>query len=103
MLAQYPRTFVVHDFWWRGFFPLFTFLPIIAIVVGLIIWSRDSHRHHHRTPPPGWGPPQTPPAAPPVDPALSEARLRYARGEISREDYLRIATDLSGQPPPTAS
>ena len=99
------RLFRMHEFWWGGFFPLiFTFLPIIAIIVGILIWSRDSHRHHHpMSPPAGWGPPQAPPpSAPAVDPALNEARLRYARGEISRDDYLRIATDLSGQAPPTA-
>jgi uncharacterized membrane protein len=34
------------------------------------------------------------------DPALETARLRYARGESSREEYLRTVTDLGGPPPP---
>jgi uncharacterized membrane protein len=34
------------------------------------------------------------------DAALEIARARYARGELSREDYLRIAQDLGAQPPP---
>jgi uncharacterized membrane protein len=33
--------------------------------------------------------------------AISAAQLRYARGEISREKYVRISTDL-GAPPPAA-
>lgn len=39
-----------------------------------------------------------------VDQALAELRLRYARGEMSRDDYLRIASDLGAPvaPPPTA-
>ena len=107
MLAQFgPMRMVrLHEVWWGGFFPLLSLLPFIAIIVGLVIWSRGSHRHHHLgPPPPGWGPPPTPLAPPPaaVDPALNEARLRYARGEISRDDYLRIAGDLTGQPPPSA-
>ena len=39
-------------------------------------------------------------AAPPGDDgALSELRLRYARGEVSREEYLQAAADL-GSPAP---
>jgi putative membrane protein len=34
------------------------------------------------------------PAPPPPDPALAELRLRYARGDIDRDDYLLRATDL---------
>jgi uncharacterized membrane protein len=33
-----------------------------------------------------------------MDPALSEVRLRYARGEVSRDDFLRISADLTGTP-----
>ena len=51
-------------------------------------------------------------AAPPtrVDEALAAARMRYARGEIGREDFLRISEDLGGSaaatvemPPPLGS
>jgi hypothetical protein len=34
-----------------------------------------------------------------VDPALAALRLRYARGELSREEFLRTSADL-GAPPP---
>ena len=31
-----------------------------------------------------------------VDEALAAARMRYARGEIGREDFLRMSEDLGG-------
>lgn len=34
------------------------------------------------------------PAPPPLDPAAQELRMRYARGEISREEYLQRKIDL---------
>jgi putative membrane protein len=40
------------------------------------------------------------PAGPPVhDAALEQLRLRYARGEVSRTDYLQAVADLGGRPP----
>lgn len=35
------------------------------------------------------------------DAALEALRLRYARGEIDRDTYARIAADLGGAVPPT--
>lgn len=35
------------------------------------------------------------------DAALEALRLRYARGEIDRDAYARIAADLGGAVPPT--
>lgn len=42
--------------------------------------------------------PATPVAASPAraDPALDELRLRYARGEIGREEFLQRTGDLGG-------
>ncbi len=37
--------------------------------------------------------------APPPEKPLDIARRRYAAGEISREEFLRIQEDLSGQKP----
>jgi uncharacterized membrane protein len=39
------------------------------------------------------------PAAP--DPAVAELRLRYARGDLSQEDYRRAFDDLTGAATPT--
>jgi uncharacterized membrane protein len=33
------------------------------------------------------------------DAALEQARMRYARGELTRDDYTRVVTDLGGHPP----
>ena len=41
-----------------------------------------------------------PAAYPMQDAALQQLRLRYARGELSRADYLQAATDLGAAPPP---
>lgn len=37
------------------------------------------------------------------DGALAELRLRYARGEIERDDFLSRLRDLGGYPPETPS
>ena len=40
------------------------------------------------------------PAPPPASPAIAELDMMYARGELSRADYLVRRTDLAGPPPP---
>ena len=93
---------------------LFLALLAAAIVLGVVAlvraWSGPrgsglaSTFGVHRPPPFGahYGPA--------VDPALGELRLRYARGEIDRDEYARRAGDLGypvspppGPPPPGAS
>jgi len=44
--------------------------------------------------------PVVPPSPGPGDPAVGYLRWRYARGEIGRDDYFRMAADL-GVPVPT--
>ena len=62
----------------------------IAALVMLVVWliqsSRRGHLFHEHAAP----------ARPHVDTALQEARMRYARGEMTREEFLQIATDLGG-------
>lgn len=43
------------------------------------------------------------PAARPGDSALEQARLRYARGEVAREEFLQIAADLRADSPAASS
>jgi putative membrane protein len=38
--------------------------------------------------------PSTPPGLPPANPARTELDLRYARGEVDREEYLQRRGDL---------
>jgi uncharacterized membrane protein len=39
-------------------------------------------------------------APPPPNPAMAELEMLYARGEVSRADYLTRRADLTGVPPP---
>src|SRR5512142_736217 len=74
-------------------FPLlFLGLLTAAVVVGILALMRTRH-------PATAGPPPTAPRPP--DQALYELRLRYARGELSRDEYLQRAADLGDVRPPT--
>jgi len=64
---------------------------LVAAIVWLVVWLVRSPQHgalheHHM------GPPRS------SDAALQEARMRYARGEMTREEFLQISTDLGGSP-----
>src|SRR6266481_5026064 len=68
---------------------IFMVLLIVAVAM-LVVWLVTSFRHsqlvhQHALPP-----------RPSTDVALQEARMRYARGEMSREEFLQISTDLGG-------
>jgi uncharacterized membrane protein len=93
-----PQFFVDrHPGWYWPHF-VFTFV-VLAVLVALGFWlvtNARRHAHGHHAMP--MGPPTSPTSA--IDPALQEARMRYARGEISREDFLAISADLGGSPPP---
>lgn len=73
---------------------LLVFLALTAmVVVALFAWLQRR------------SPVAATPAGTRDDAALGEVRLRYARGEISRDDYLRLASDLGGTvpgPPPAS-
>jgi len=66
---------------------------LFAALVMLVVWLVTSFRrgqllHEHASP-----------ARSATDNALQEARMRYARGEMTREEFLQISTDLGGAPP----
>lgn len=65
--------------------PLAFFFVLTIGEVGRVIGQRSGRTHQAR---PG------PPAPPPLDAAEQELRLRYARGEIDREEYLQRKIDL---------
>jgi len=87
-----------HDF--GGYnHPLLRLVILMLIVAGIaaltaFLITRFSKRH--APPPPPMG--RHPMAGP--DPALEHARVRYARGEMSREEYLQVVSDLTGAPAP---
>src|SRR5665213_2653882 len=67
-------------------------IALVVLVVFVVRWARSG-------PPASAAPVAVPGTA---DAAVSAARMRYARGELSREDFLRISADLhdhdSGSP-----
>jgi uncharacterized membrane protein len=93
---------VHHGWFWFGWLMPILFL---AVVAGLVVWI--VLRTTRRPPAPavagGWVPRFGP------DPAVEHARMRYARGELSRQDYLRVREDLTpggpavAPPPPATS
>jgi uncharacterized membrane protein len=91
-----PPGYVHHDAWW-GFFHL---LPIVLflVAIGVAIWAvlRLSSRPLMT----GGGaavavPARDPAVAPSArDLALEELRIRYARGELGRDDFTQRMRDL---------
>lgn len=82
-----------------GFFwlhDLFWLLIVVALVVGAWLVVRAVLQRPM---------PPRPPYAPggPHQNALNELDLRYARGEINRDEYLQRRADLTGQAPPGPS
>lgn len=82
-------------FHWEGLLTMLLLATFVALLVWLLI------RATRQPLAAGWG--GRPPAVAAGgggDPALAKARLRYANGELSREDYLTLVDDLGGTPPP---
>jgi hypothetical protein len=101
--------------WWGTFGWLLPLL-LVAVLTGLVVWAvLRTSRHPAVVAMPATGPlpaaplPTTGPLAPativgaPVagaDPALEAARMRYARGEMTRDEFLQVSRDLGA---PTAT
>ena len=86
--------FVHHDVWWSGPAHLLPLL-LFAILVGVIVWGVLRLTAQRTSVLAGVGAPVgPPPALPPRDHAQDELRVRYARGDIDRTEYLERATDL---------
>ena len=86
--------FVHHDMWWSGPAHLLPLL-LFAILIGVIVWGVLRLTAQRTSALAGVGAPGGPPTAlPPRDHAQEELRVRYARGDIDRTDYLERAADL---------
>jgi uncharacterized membrane protein len=87
-------TFDRVDWPWWGFASWLVPMLLIAVLVGVAVWLVGRAARPAR----GAGPTLvgTGGTAPP-DPALEAARMRYARGEIGRDDFLRLSGDLGGR------
>ncbi|MGW9553582.1 SHOCT domain-containing protein [Nocardiopsis sp. NPDC055551] len=66
--------------------PLAFFFVLTVGEVGRVTQQHQSRRAARTRP--------HPPASPPLDAAENELRLRYARGEIDREEFLQRKIDL---------
>jgi uncharacterized membrane protein len=91
------RMYRYHEGWDHGGPHLLGWLIPLIVVAGLAVLAVWAVRRLTATPLPPALPRSG--AVPQTDLALESARLRYAKGEISREDYLGIASDL-GAPIP---
>ena len=72
------------------FFAAFVALLVVGVMAVVQLWRRPGRMR----PGPGWYR-----AGPGWDPALQELRMRYARGEIGWDEYLRRSADLGFHPP----
>jgi putative membrane protein len=92
-----PGPFLVHHNWWWGFWSHFLaflfFLALIALVVWVVVRLTNRPQATSMVPL-GMA------TALPRDPALEEVRLRYARGEMTREEFVQRSRDLGGQAEP---
>lgn len=79
--------------WWQGLLGWFVPLLLLLGFAALVVWAvlRTTQRRHPVPAAPGWPGPWRP-----DDAALEQARLRYARGETPREEFLQVSADLQG-------
>ena len=91
------RGFVVHHNWWWGFWA--HFIPFLFFVglIALVVWAVVRLSGRTLVPAMASAPAGFAPAAR-GDAALEEVRLRYARGEMSREEFVQRSQDLGGGP-----
>lgn len=86
-------------FHWFGILPLLLF----AVLIGVIVWAvirltREGGARALAGAGTTGGAMTVPTPVARPDGALEELRLRYARGEMSREDYTQRLADLGGDP-----
>ena len=88
-----PPTYPYRFGLFGGFFFFFFVLIVVFFIVRVAFWSTRQSRYgrgYRRPGPGGYGP----------DRPAMVARMRYARGEISREQYEQIMQDLGRHPGP---
>ena len=82
---------------WAPWFGWFMPILFLAALAGLVVWAVV--RVTRRPPAPTLAGVWAPPGRFGPDLALEHARVRYARGELSREDFVRVTRDLGGAGP----
>jgi putative membrane protein len=88
--------------WWPGVIHELVPLLFLAAFVLLAVWAVRRITDERRLVAAGTAPLVGPGAA---DAAVHELRLRYARGELDRDEFMQRVRDLGGEgpepPPPT--
>lgn len=77
---------------------LFAALVVLAVLAVVRLWRTGPGPGRSRTP----GATTGPATGSATDPALTELRLRYARGELAHDEYFRRVAGLGYQLPPGA-
>ncbi len=90
--------------WGWGFVPMFLGGIFPLLLIGLLVFlvvQAFAGRQAPAVPPPGFAPPPPPHRG---ETALEIAERRYAAGELSRDEFMRIREDMrpvaSAPPPP---
>jgi putative membrane protein len=78
-----------HGLWFFGLVPLILWVVLIGVAVWGVLRVTSRRTLVAST---------AVPAVPRPDGALEEVRLRYARGEMSREEFVQRSRDLGGNP-----
>jgi uncharacterized membrane protein len=90
-----------HDGWSGGPLHFIVLLLLLALLVGGVVWLvRRLAPAAGAAVVPAAAPAAV--AAPAADPAVAALRMRYARGEVSREDFQNALADLTGAEADTA-
>jgi uncharacterized membrane protein len=86
------REYRYHDGWNYAGHLLFGWLIPLVIIAGLVVLAVWAIRR--MTPVPSSAVAAPTAGTPHTDPAVESARIRYAGGDLSREEYLRVVADL---------
>jgi len=100
MLRRYPPVFGPGGGWYPIVHLIFWFAVLAGLIaLAIFLVRRVEHGHGPHTH-------AGPPIPRPADAALEQVRSRYARGEITRDEYVQLMQDLGGTtpipPPPPA-
>jgi hypothetical protein len=88
--------FIHHDSFWAGALHLLP-LVLLAALIGVMVWGVLRLTAQGTPMIAGVRAPVGPPPGSSLrDQALAELRVRYARGEVDRTDYLERSADLGG-------
>jgi uncharacterized membrane protein len=88
-----------HDSWWHGPVHAVVLVLFLALLIGGVVWLvRRLTPAVAQAATPAVASATT--AALAADPAVSTLRMRYAKGEISRDDYRAAFEDLTGAATP---